>query len=758
MKLIISRASGSSLAGALLLAGLLCSTAIAVMPSRPFGEFTGVVHSGGKYTLPTRVPAGDYLNEGADRIADLGSRTIKVWLTPSAKDSYPIFSTNYPWPTGTNAPANLMAMLQTTYYQDLLNRPEFNTYVFVASEFTPKLAGYGYTTTTWKDGLSTTERSNVVTQFSNVTKWLLSSYSNTGKTFIFQNWEGDNDLGFKSMTNPRSIVVTNTNPITSIVEITTNTITNTWEMITSSTTNADYVEITNRLSNMISWLNARQEGVAVGRLAASNAPGVRVYNAAEINFNPGTDSSLPVPDQFCMVNAVVPSLTCDLYSWSNWASKEPGKEINVIRGLDYLRAMAPTNSTGFGVDNIYMGEFGAYEAGYMGTNRLHSAASDATLGALIDKQLAYAWRWGALHAVQWACYDNGLRADVTDTFDPANPSLLTETNFVGTWLVRARASATNELSYSFTSAYGRLAHLNGRQLHDDSLANLTVAASTSGGLSVTTSVQPWAQKDRSRVYRTTTGTTAWLTYEAPAPIVDWNIRAFLLSATTAAGRVRGYTSLDGLAWSPAFDFTEIDSFLPDPVLAPTWQRVYLGPPAAGIPSGTRFLRIELYGSSGNTGTQLGHVRLVSESVSTFDDPINSLGLTATGMNSSNLTVSTTASVYSEGDAGRAYRTSTAPGWFVYESRHAQQLRFKVIHYGATIAGKVAARASFDGQIWTPVALAFDPSVLTTSGWYRTWAKCATELPEGTRFVVVDILDPANSWSPQIGQAKFDWLP
>lgn len=682
----------------------------AALPSRSFGELLGEIHSGGKYTLPTRTPAGDYLNEGADRIADLGSRTIKVWLTPNPTAAYPNFSGNHPWPT---TPTSLKELLQTAQFQELLSRTEFTTYLFVASEYVPKQSGSGYTTTNWKDGLSAAEQTLVTAQFQDVAGWLLSTYAGTGKTFIFQNWEGDNSLNLDLL--------------------------NATEQQTA-------------IAGMIAWLNARQSGVTQAR-NASSATGVAVYNAAEINYNPGTNSTFPVSDALCMVNAVVPSLTCDLYSWSNWASKTPGNEINVIRGLDYLKKKAPS-SAAFGHDNIYMGEFGAYESSYMGANApWHSAASDATYSALIDQQLAYAWRWGARFAVQWACYDNGLRTGVA--FDPNTPTLLTEDKFVGTWLLRARADASDALSYSFTSAYGRLARLNGRVLHDDTLANLTLATSTSGSWSLTTSNQVWDEDDLNRAYRTTTGSTASLTYATTAPVVDWNIRAFIMDATSASGRIRGYTSTDGVTWSAPFDFGEVDNFVPDASGAPNCRRLHLGPPAAGVPAGTHYLRIELYGATAATATQLGHVRLVTEDVATFDDAVNSLALTETALNSMNLSVSTSVATYSEDDAGRVYRNSTAPGWVVYHARHPQDLRFKVYHYGATLSGKVAARVSYDGQIWTPVTLSFDPSVTTASGWYRTWVRASAALPEGTRYVMIELNDPANSWAQQIGEVSFE---
>lgn len=697
----------------LLLVSALSLQPIAGAPvPHAFADFLGEVHAGGKYSLPTRSPAGDYLNEGGDRIADLGGHTIKLWLTPNPTQSYPDFSGSHPWPT---TPSSLKTLLQTDYFQEMLNRADFTTYVFVASEFVPKQSGSGYVTTTWKDGLSSTEEAATTAQFAEVTEWLLETYEGTGKTFIFQNWEGDNALNLEDL---------------------------------SSTDQATAI------AGMIDWLDARQAGVDQGRTAAGSVSGVAVYNAAEINYNPGTSSTFPVADSLCMVNAVVPYLSCDLYSWSNWASKSPGNEINVIRGLDYLKSHAPASSA-FGNDNIYMGEFGAYESSYMGTSApYHSVDSDEDYSALIDRQLKYAWRWGALHAVQWATYDNGLRNGVS--FNPASPTLMTEDKFVGTWLVRAQASATDPLSYSFTSAYGRLSRLCGRKLWDDPLANLSLTDASSGAFSFTTSAQVWDEEDRTRMYRTTTGSTASVTYHTTEPIVDWNIRAYLIGASTAVGRIRGYTSSDGSTWSSAFDFGEVDVVVPDATNAPTARRLHLGPPSGGVPSDVRYLKIELYGASAATGSQLGSIRLVTEDRATVTDALDSLALTED--DSGNLIVSSTATSYSDGDAGRVYRNNTSPGWLLYRGTHVQAPGFNIIHYGATISGKVAMRASFDGQIWTPVALTFDAPVSTASGWYRSWAQATDVLPEGTRYLMIEILDTTASWTPQIGRVEFETTP
>jgi hypothetical protein len=267
-----------------------------------------------------------------------------------------------------------------------------------------------------------------------------------------------------------------------------------------------------------------------------------------------------------------------------------------------------------------MGEFGAYEAHFMPNGvKIHTTASDAGYSEVLTKQLDYAWRWGVKYAVHWQIYDNGFRNEVpSGTFDANNAYSQTEDKMVGTWLIRPASSPAGQwyftTGYTFTTAYTQIQQLLSNGLRDDELANFNyVHFATLNGWAFATTQQPWCQGDTTRVYRASGVQVASLTYKAPENIVDFNVRAFLSSTGTATptGRLRWYASPSGSAWTGPYEFSVKDTFKPDETAAPTWSRMHLGPGTA-IPTGTKYLKFEMYDAGNNTITQLGSVKLVTK--------------------------------------------------------------------------------------------------------------------------------------------------
>src|SRR5436309_2375486 len=83
------RTLGWGLAAALL---LLAAPPAGAVDAR---DVLGVTHAAGRYNFTS----GDFLNEGADRILELGSRVIKVFLVPrNVQDTYPFNSDWSPTP------------------------------------------------------------------------------------------------------------------------------------------------------------------------------------------------------------------------------------------------------------------------------------------------------------------------------------------------------------------------------------------------------------------------------------------------------------------------------------------------------------------------------------------------------------------------------------------------------------------------------------------------------------------------------------
>lgn len=294
-------------------AGLLWASAAS---AQPVAEIFGVAHAAGRYNFT----ADDYLNEGADRVLALGSRVIKVFVTPDPSSAYPFNSFWDP------LPIDAVDAVERVYFQELFAKP-FTTFILV---FTPALGLNPYL-----DGMSVNEINAEWDQAYRLTAHLLRTYAGTGKTFILQNWEGDHLLraGLAREETPDAV----------------------------------------RVGGMIDWFNARQAGVEAARRDVGE-DGVAVYHAVEVNL------VFPAMEgRVTLTNDVVPFTRADLYSYSSWESFSPNQ---VVRALNYLRSKAPVSAK-FGRRNLYVGEFGAgkHHAGNESRQgRVVRRLADAVLG------------------------------------------------------------------------------------------------------------------------------------------------------------------------------------------------------------------------------------------------------------------------------------------------------------------------------------------------------------------------------------------
>lgn len=293
MRLLTSRA----LAGLLLFtAALTAASAAGAVEAR---DVLGVAHAAGRYNFTDE----DFLNEGADRILELGSRVIKVFLVPAnIQELYPFNSDWSPLPT------DVVELAQRPYVKDLFAKP-FSTIIL---EITPVDGSPQFL-----DGLTPGEAAAERDQMYRLAKYLLTTYASSGKTFILQNWEGDHLLrqGLAAGVDPDPV----------------------------------------RIQGMIDWWNARQDGVEQARREVGDH-GVRVLHAAEVNF-----VSDAMAGKVTATNNVIPYTHCDLYSYSSWdVGFTPGE---LTRALDYLESKAPDSKL-FGRYNLYLGEYGmAKDAG-----------------------------------------------------------------------------------------------------------------------------------------------------------------------------------------------------------------------------------------------------------------------------------------------------------------------------------------------------------------------------------------------------------
>ncbi|HEY0557413.1 MAG TPA: hypothetical protein VGG20_24370, partial [Thermoanaerobaculia bacterium] len=160
----------TALLAAALLAGALPATAVDAR------DVLGVAHAAGRYNFT----GADYLNEGADRVLEVGSRVIKIFFVPNTIQA--LYNFNSDWAP---LPVDVVELAQRPYVQALFAKP-FSTYILVITPVT--------VTPQFLDGLSPAEAAAERDQMYRLTRYLLTAYADSGKTFILQNWEGDHIL------------------------------------------------------------------------------------------------------------------------------------------------------------------------------------------------------------------------------------------------------------------------------------------------------------------------------------------------------------------------------------------------------------------------------------------------------------------------------------------------------------------------------------------------------------------------------------
>jgi hypothetical protein len=331
-------------------------------PNRRLPDVVGVTHVSGRYHLTD----ADFLNEGADRILALGSKVIKVWCA-DPKGSYPF---NSDWPKM----SSLVDVARSPYFRTLFEKP-FSTYIMMCFSMG---RGGGY----WKGGISEQQKLDEQRQFYQLAKHLLTTYRNTGKTFVIQHWEGDwlirGNFDAKADPSPQAVEA------------------------------------------MIEWLNARQAGVNRAREELGQV-GVKVYHAAEVNRV--VDSMKTGRPN--MVNKVLPHTKLDLVSYSAWdAAVEHYRDPNVLRdALNFIAAHAP-DSPDFGARNVYIGEFGMPENNYS-AEQIREAIPNAVRTGL---------DWGCPYIVYWQLYCNELSGKQKQTPVKTNDGVR------GFWLIRPDGS------------------------------------------------------------------------------------------------------------------------------------------------------------------------------------------------------------------------------------------------------------------------------------------------------------------------------
>lgn len=323
-------------------------------PPKALPDVLGVNHINAHYQLTDQ----DFINEGADKVLELGSRVIKLIIRDKLEGYYKLNST---WPEITS----LIQAAERPYFQEAFSKP-FTTFVLMT--FTP-----GYDIHYFTKGMTAEDEARERNTYYEFTKYLLTKYRDSGKTFVFQNWEGDWVL-----TPPELDRATEPEPVA--------------------------------VEGMTRWLNARQDGVDRAKQEVGEQ-GVHVYHAAEVNLVEKGMKGIG-----CVTNRVLPHTHCDLYSYSAYDTMAQNEEI-FRSALAYLKEKAP-DSKAFGSENVYIGEFGRPESLVTEEHRLE----------MVRYSIKAALDHGAPYILFWELYCDGPKGPIHGP--PKNE------DFMGNWLIR----------------------------------------------------------------------------------------------------------------------------------------------------------------------------------------------------------------------------------------------------------------------------------------------------------------------------------
>lgn len=290
-----------------------------------FNYVLGTQTIGPKY----KFTSDDALVETAKEIYNMGSRILKISLNLS---SYGL--------SGSYSDVTSIVRDQPSF-KYLVDMP-FRDYFFWARS-----------NANWADGYSESERSTDSIQLYNLTKYLLTHYNNTGKTFYLGHWEGD------------------------------------WYLLPNYDRN--YVPSDERCQNMANWYRTRQNAVDKAK-SDMQFSGVNVFHYAEIN------QVVDAKDlgKKRVVNCVLPLTNVDYVSYSSYdAQWFDQSRYNSI--LNYIQANLPPKA-GISGKRVFVGEVG---------NSLEKSGWDIYKHESDNRKfLRTALAWGSPFVLYWEMYNN----------------------------------------------------------------------------------------------------------------------------------------------------------------------------------------------------------------------------------------------------------------------------------------------------------------------------------------------------------------
>jgi len=372
-------------------------------------EQVTLTHWGACYRLDKSEP---FLVEGARKVEAMGIKTLKTTLSRAAGPS-PDDESEKVW-------ADLPEKYTIT---DLAKHSVFRT--LFGMDFTHYVLVAYTTAVTWDAnyyrsyGMTEKNTEKETAQMKELVEHLLTEYKGTGKTFVLQNWEGDNVLegGYNRLTDPAK---------------------------TKMKTKTEVQK------GMIDWIRARQAGVDAARNNATvNNSDVTVLHAVEACkvWEPFENKQGENEGQW-IATQVLPYVQVDMASYSAYDSQ---RKFQFPQVLDFLNAsLRPTEyvkRTPYGAYPTFIGEYGMAEVLFNKDASRIQPLMRMVVEACLQRNCPF--------AIYWQMYGNELltnndHENSCDAWDRENNSGID--GMKGFWVYRPDGS-TWPLMYNLLHGY-----------------------------------------------------------------------------------------------------------------------------------------------------------------------------------------------------------------------------------------------------------------------------------------------------------------
>lgn len=324
----------------------LATDAFAELRDAPFSLSVGTQNIGPKYQFSDEP----LLVESAKVMQKMGSDTLKISVSPRYHKRYKIKQDS--------AIDSLTKIVRDVPdYRTVFDMP-FRNVMFWAYPFAEEYSAFR------KGKLPKAEAEAIYAELYELTAYLLTEYSGSGKSFFIGNWEGD------------------------------------WHLLSSKDIKTDPKEAV--IAASIQWFKVREKAIADARRDTSHAD-VEVYFYVELNHvRKAIEDGRPA-----LVNRVLPHIKTDFVSWSSYDITQRAVKLGGAEGrnmvhdaLNYIEdQLPPSDIPG---KRVFLGEYGFKQ------EWVKEPVLQARYTADIMK---WSMEWGCPFILYWQLYCNEIRED-----------------------------------------------------------------------------------------------------------------------------------------------------------------------------------------------------------------------------------------------------------------------------------------------------------------------------------------------------------